>query len=320
MLRVTLAEPELVPFWKAIDRLARTARLRYNFVVPEAPGDSVTALRLYDGGRPPEENPAYVGPFRIHVDHIRYRDEARLVRGADGRIRRAGNPKLDIHVMIRGEPRLRIGQDDLPRRVEIRDDRGRPVTGQLFPGQEKPLDWGFTQLAMVPELSINFWGYELAAPAGAAMRLKSLEAMVRVAVEAPQPDSLVIPLEGAVDRSFRQGDLTLEVIDVSSGPKAPASIDLSARLDGGRTFPGLMSPLNRWTYWAGGLVELRDGRGRPVPWTPGPPPPGHSASRATLRIVADAQSAPPAEVRYSGLMRTIVEVPINLGEISVLER
>jgi hypothetical protein len=319
-IRVTVQEPGPVPFWKAIDRLARTARLQYNFAVPQTPGDSVTTLRLVHPGQPPEETPSYSGPFRIHAYKLRYHDDARLVRGADGKIRRAGNPKLDIHVMIKGEPRLRIGQDDLPRRVEIRDDQGRPVTYQPFPGEEKPLDWGFRHVVMVPELSINFWNYELAAPAGAEMRLKSLKATARLAVAASRPDPLVIALDHATGRTFRQGDLAVDVIDVRIGPDGARSIDLAAQRDGGRPFFSLTSPLRSWTYWAGGLIEVHDARGDPMEWTVGPAPPGASATRTTLRILPRDRAAPPAEIRYDGLMRTIVDVPIELNDIPVLER
>ena len=319
-MRVTLQEPGPVPFWKAIDGLANAAGLQYNLIPPKEHGDPETRLRFYDGGRLAEESPRYVGPFRIHVHRIRYHDEARLVRGPGGKVRREGHPKVDLHVMLRGEPRLRIGQDDQPRRVEILDDRGRPVVKDDFPGEEKPLDWGFTELAMVPELSINCWGYELAAPATDGARLKSMKATVRIAVEAQRPDPLAIPLEGAKGRTFRQGPLAVEVLDVRPGPEPPPAIDLAAKLDGGRPFPRLMAPVNSWVYWAGGRVEVLDAHGERMAWAARFVPKMPSDPASTIQISPQDRGERPVEIRHRGLMRTIIEVPIELTDIPILER
>ena len=319
-MRVTLQEPGPVPFWKAIDGLARAAGLRYNLIPPQEPGDPETRLRLYDGGRLSEESPTYIGPFRIHVYRTRYHDEVRLVRGPGGKFRREGRPKVDLHVMIRGEPRLWIGQDDLPRRVEIRDDQGRPVVKNDLAGEEKPLDWGFIHLSTVPELSINFWNYELAAPATDGSRLKSMKAWVRIAVEAQRPDPLAIPLEGAKGRTFRQGSLAVEVLDVRPGPEPPPAIDLAARLEGGRPFPRLMSAVNNWVYWAGGRVEVLDAHGERMAWTARFVPEGPSDLASTIQILPRVRGESPVEIRHSGVMRTIIEVPIEQEDIPILER
>jgi hypothetical protein len=127
-------------------------------------------------------------------------------------------------------------------------------------------------------------------------------------------------LEGARGRTYRQGDLAVKVLDVRPGPESPPSIDLVAQLDGDRPFPSLRSPVNSWTYWAGGRIEVRDARGDRLAWRAGPPPPGGSEIRPTLRIRSEDRASHPAEIRYQGLMRTIAEVPIELNDIPILER
>ena len=318
-VRVTLEEPRPVPFWQAIDRLSRLARSQFNFGTSEQSGVSETELRLWFLGNPPEDQPSYVGPFRISMSQLRYHDESRLVRGADGKVRRSGRPKLELSVGIRGEPRLRIGQDDFPRRIEILDNEGRPVTHEPLPGEDRPLNWGFTQLFMVPELSINFWNYEMAAPATGDLRLKSLKATVKLAIEGRRPDPLVIPMADARGRTFRQGSMSVEVTDVLNQPGKRPEIELAARFGDFRAVPVLQAPHNNWIYWAGGVIEVRDARGEPIAWKSGPLAGNLEDDRPRLRIVLDADSHP-AEIRYYGLMRTIAEVPIELTDIPILGR
>ncbi len=315
-VRVTLEEPQPVPFWQAIDRLSRQARSQYNFATSERSGVSETVLRFSFPGDPPEDRPSYVGAFRISISQLRYHDESRLVRGDDGKVHRSGRPKLDLSVYIRGEPRLRIGQDDLPRRVEILDTEDRPVTHELFPGEDRPLNWAFTQLVMVPEQSINFWNYQMAAPATGDLRLKSLKATVKLAIEGRRPDPLVIPLADSRRRTFRQGSLDLEVTDVRDEPGRRPEIELAARFGDFRAARTLQAPYNDWIYWAGGVVEVRDAQGEPMTWKAGPLAANPADDRARLRIVPDADTHP-AEIRYYGLMRTIAEVPIELSDIPI---
>jgi hypothetical protein len=78
--------------------------------------------------------------------------------------------------------------------------------------------------------------------------------------------------------------------------------------------------VNSRIYWAGGLVEVRNARGDCLEWTADRPPPRDSESRATIRIQPREGAAPASEIRYYGLMRTIVEVPIELNDIPILER
>ncbi len=295
---------------------SRLAGLQYGFTPSERSGVSETVLRFWFADDPTEDHPTYVGPFRINVSRIRYHDESRLVRGADGKVHRSGRPKLELSLRIRGEPRLLIGQDDLPRGVEILDSEDRPITHAVFPGEDRPLNWGFTQLGMVPDQYLNFWNYEMAAPATGDLRLKSLKATVKLAIQGRRSDPLVIPLADAKGRTFRQGSLAMEVIDVRDVPLRGPEIELAARFGDFRAARKLVAPYNPWIYWAGGVVEVRDARGEPISWMSSPLPANPADDRARLRIFPELGTHP-AEIRYYGLMRTIAEVPIELSDIPI---
>lgn len=309
-LRITLTEPEPVPFWQAIDRLAHVARLQYNFAIASRPGEPVVGLRLFHPGQPPSEPVTYYGPFRISLRSIRAHNQAQPA----GAIKRNGAPRWDVHLKIMGEPRMKIGMDDVSRHMKIVDDRGRSYASPLGSGPDMPLNWGFKHLNTVPEVDENLSNLETSSPGPPGKSLMTIKGTVRIAVEARRADPIVIPIPGGGDRTYTKENVMLEVLDVRLQAGRRPVIDLAARPDPAAPAPSRMFDVES-TYWAGGQIEVVNAQGKPIAWVPGQPPAPRAGFSTTLRILPDDRADPPAQVRFHGLTRTILEVPYVLKDV-----
>jgi WD40 repeat protein len=110
-----------VPFWEALDRLCREARLVYT----QRDGQS---LRLTAGVLPRSELLAYAGPFRIQADRWSYQRVLPLPEKDP-----TSNEFLHLQLLLLGEPHAPVVGVGWPRILEARDADGQSRVPTVLP-------------------------------------------------------------------------------------------------------------------------------------------------------------------------------------------
>ena len=147
--------------------------------------------------------------------------------------------------------------------------------------------------------------------------IKTLRGAIPLKINARQPDPLVVPLAGATGKAFDKGDLHLVVHEIHSDPNnRQRQIELSVRQT--RTV-GLPSPDD-----AQGQdfdtrpdrhqqnIEVRDARGRVLPWIQTSV--DLESSRITLTMTGLAGTEP-SELRYYHLTESELNVPFRFDDV-----
>lgn len=202
--RITLHEPKPVPFWKAVDRLCQTGRFQYN-LGSDAGGASVSLFRGETSGPASDHGAFRVQLVAILLDH-RYRwlhlgSDASLPRTARDEDR--DNSFIRLQVMV--EPRMMIRNDDPLRNLSVIDDLGQSLLAADPDSRQDHHDFGLTPTAYVV-------GQVPLEPAGRPGRMiRKLRGIAPVVVARRRPEPLVIPLAGAVGRSYRSDESLLTI-------------------------------------------------------------------------------------------------------------
>ncbi len=254
--RVTLREPQPVPFWKAIDRLCEVGQLscEYQGMAPRVPG--VSQPRLVLAYQPePSIQPGYNhGPFHFNVVSLFYQSQVYFHSPARMRVQlRAGARGLDAVAGKGAAPPADPSAAGVPGPGGAKNAGLGPVSIVQF----------HVQLQIVPEPrmsisqagplqlleAVNELGHSLLPAArddgrapgptfmmrgsmpGAAANLtahlhrpetpgkliKTLRGTVEVSVTSPRSDPLVIPLEGAAGKAFQDDDRRVVVNAIDRG-------------------------------------------------------------------------------------------------------
>ena len=256
--RITLTEPQPVPFWKAIDRLCEAGRLTLQYRITTLPGQGVPQPGLVLLSLPePLHQPGYNhGPFRCNVVSLSYtshvtfnaanrmRAQIRLgVRGAAGVAnQKAARPPADqlpatpgpggaenVNVggaasrMVQFLVQLQIVPE--PRMTLAPAAKIQLVEAVDELGHSLLPAEGDDERALGP---MSTAGFAIGASANLTIRLhrpeapgkliKTLRGTVEVAVAAPRSNPLVIPLEGAAGKTFQNDDRRVVVNSIDTDP------------------------------------------------------------------------------------------------------
>lgn len=273
--RVTLDARAPVPFWEVVDRLTAAARL-IRTVAPSGPASvSRTHVQFMAGSAPrlaafpsagqaDEGLVAYVGPFRVGpvVVHEHF-DRVFL----PGRLPTTGEapPPVPFYVEIplMAEPNLLAAQVGPLRRVEAVDDAGRSLLdpklrGEVPAGLSMAGNHGPPRSLRVPLVRAD-------GPSKSLARLRG--ALPLEVARRPAAPTLVVPLEGASGKTFRDGDVAITVREYRADPSGPAVVRLTARLEGprGAADPGApgLAGARLWSIYQD-QIDLADAQSRPV--------------------------------------------------------
>jgi hypothetical protein len=306
--RVTLREPGPLPFWDALDRLCREARLHFEVGPRLAPGvgEPTLGVELADGVEPGASWNS--GPFRVELVSLDYQRH-RQVKGAPrGPEPPGASEQFQAQVLIQAEPRLLIAPAGPLRLIEAVDDRGQslalPAEGEA--GDEPSFDF-----APVAPLHA---GVELKYPERPGRWIRRLRGTIPLVVAARQAEPLVIPLADAGGKTFRRGDLTVSVGSIRPEPnEAQTLIDLTFERGGapGATGTGPVVP----SLFLEQQVEVRDGRGRPFVLFPQETTVHGGEVRMTLALSPSDGASAPAQLRYYGLTRARAEVTFEFADV-----
>ena len=347
--RITLEAPRELPFWEAIDRLCEAGQLRYDLHPTGRFGLAKGRFLLYAGSGGTSIS-SDSGPFRVRVVGLHStfeRDFVAATRPLAGAPRsprpRPGDRDLTIRMAVIPEPGLAIRQVGPPTMLEAVDDRGRSL---LPPDGNGAPDYAARVSNQVPSLNgssgFDTWA-SVRLPDQSDRSIRRLRGSIPAVVVAHSSRPIVIPLEGAAGKSFRNDEATVSVIEVDrnaengvtvevevipNGPAPPES-DLWTRRgppDFATLRMGQGELLNR--------LELLDARGRELDmsWNQ-----GHGrdwmASQRRVRLTPAVlhQNPPPdpaggfqqpiatkpvpVELRYYGLVQTVTSIPFDFHDV-----
>jgi hypothetical protein len=328
--RVTLSEPEPLPFWQVVDRLCATAGLHADLEAHGLSNRGGTTLGLASRANQPLYPTSDHGPFRISLIELEFRHRVGYAtvptRRPPARAEQPRPPALAARprattsvqclarLQVMAEPRLGLSQNGPLQLLEANDDHGN----SLLPPAAMPVSLtpAAGYLGSSCRSSLNLQA-PLRRPDNPGTTISVLRGTVPLRVVARRPNPLIVPLASAAGRTFEHGDLHVAVHEVRSEPNTRhRQIELTVRVDRPDAQPGgdAVSSVD-----AGARVdalehhlEVIDDRGEPLPWVQTTV--DVEASRVTLTIAGPA-GGEPREVRCYGLAETTVTVPFTFRDI-----
>jgi hypothetical protein len=329
--RITLRDSEPLPFWKAIDRLCAGASLQNDLELRGISNSASPTLALSDRMTRPHHPVSDHGPFRVSLVGLEFqRHVGFAILPPRPRGNRAGREPVRAHepafpqplpvtseqcsiqFQITAEPRLGANQDGPLQILEARDDNGNSLVAAAH-GNSLTQQGGYLGGTCSSVVHVRA---PLIRPDHPGRTIKALRGFVPLRVTSREPDPLVVPLAGAVGKSFDKGDLHVAVHEVRFDPNTQQrQIQLSLR----ESHADGLAPADERGVQDGGRpdqyqqnLELLDAHGQALPWYQTTI--DVEASRITVTM-ADRAGAEPSELRYYGMTETTMNVPFAFTDI-----
>jgi hypothetical protein len=336
--KVTLREPEPVPFWKAIDLVCDAAQIQHNPQLHGIAGPREPTFALTDGTVRSVTPNFDHGPFRVSLLGIHYQRDLNYagsgLGGAGGfgpppgiprpapspsRNRGRINPVTSVQftasLMVAAEPRLCISQSGALQVTEAVDDLGNTLTAQAGGG---PVVNRFAGYFGVMNGSVLQLQAQLHRPAAPGQTIKKLRGTVPLSISSRRPDPLVVPLNQAVGKRFANPDVELTVHNLRPMPNGPQMLlELTVK---GNDRAGAQENADADAFGDVYRVETHrlqleiiDSRGLLVPWFPSGL--DSDTSRLTLTLTNLPAGGSIKELRYYTLTRASVNLPFEFSDI-----
>ncbi len=330
--RVTLREPNPLPFWEMLDRLGAVGQVRHDPGIRPSPGDRVPVFRLKAGSSSFPKS--FSGPFRVNLVSIHRGHEVAFgpEEGADdGEEEEPDVERFEVQVQVFAEPHLMIGLNGPPKELKARDDFDQDL---VPPPPEPSDDMDAPDDAPMPviergdgrlpgALSIVQLPIALKAPDRPGTTIERLEWFIPLRVATRRPDPLVVNLAAASGKTFKNDEVTLKFPDgpLQRSPRAAIGVFVKPAnkpdLPAAETEPPPPDfPAPRPVDTLQNRIEILDREGRPLYWTLRDREPTEEGDvRVTLVLSIRNGNAEPAELRYYGLTHAAVEVPFKFAKI-----
>ncbi len=346
--RVTLRQPDPIPFWKAVDRLCDAAQLQYNLASNGLVGPREPTFPLNDGTLRTITPNSDHGPFRVSLVSVDYERHVNYgIPGAGfgagagfgpgpGFRPQVGNPpplrrpqvmppprlypitnsQFSAHLMVAAEPRLSLSQVGTLQVLEAVDNRDNSL---ILSGNAAPTIHRMPGYFGMMNGSVLQLQAQLQRPAMAGETIKKLRGIIPLTVSSRRPDPLIVPLDQGTGKRYENPDVELTVHDIRTQPNSRQTIielslksnergTTSAEHGDGDIFRDVYPDSQRLQ------LEILDSRGQVVPWSPFPSGDSES-SHVTLTVMNLSASAPLKELRYHTLTRATVSIPFEFHDI-----
>jgi hypothetical protein len=335
-LRVSVQEPNPLPFWKAVDRLCHVASLQSDIEMAghSARGEAILCLKdrspIGRSDLPTSDH----GPFRVGLVELDFHSRVgfapappRLPRNPGGRPgANRGNfavarpmpvttVKCSAQLELMAEPRLGVIQCGPPRILEARDDLDNSLLAENQRSMMLNRDLTFLTGTCTSVIQLNV---PLSRPENPGRSIKTLRGEVPLRVSARRPDPLIVTLAGAGGKTFVQEGIRLTIHDVRIGANSRGrQIDLSVRDERTDGAPAtddspLHNPSSRLDSHQQN-IEILDAQNRPLSWLQTDVE--MESSRLTLSLTSSAAAGEPKELRYYRLTETVVNVPFAFADV-----
>ena len=222
---VTLEAPEPVPFWEAIDRIARGAGIQYRLVEFGDTGAANLGLNFEGDGAPP--GPAsYSGPFRVGLRGVYERRQDKIASRKFGRsANQNGDPgeadpmRLDpldggsffAEIELAAEPGLVCRRDGPIRTVDAVDEMGRSLYAHRDENPRQAvqafasIDGGLAPMVRIP--------LRRTGQTAGSKTIKRLRGLIPVEIgQLQEKPAIAIPLGSSEGKTFRGGGAEFRVL------------------------------------------------------------------------------------------------------------
>jgi hypothetical protein len=344
--KVTLREPEPVPFWKAIDRLCDAAAVQPYPQLHGIAGPREPTFALTDGtSRAPTPNYDH-GPFRVSLLGVHYQRDvtfsappaagaagfvppnreprsARQLRPSGGsrpapapaRLNPVISEQFTAHLLVAAEPRLCISQTGALQLLEAVDDRGHSLIAQDGGGPVANRFAGYFGVMSGPVIQLQV---QFQRPENPGRTIKKLRGVIPVSVCSRSPEPLVVPLDQGAGKRFANDDVEVTLQGIRKTTNPPQTfLELSVKSN---DRPGAADNGDADAF--GDVyradthrqqLEILDARGRPVTWFPSGV--DSETSRLTLTLMNLPANAALKELRYYTLTRATLDLPFEFTDI-----
>jgi hypothetical protein len=334
--RVTLRQPDPLPFWNAIDQLCDAAQLQYNLSMHGTIGAREPMFSLNDGAMRTITPNSDHGPFRVSllsVDYERHISYSSVGVGSGFRpqmgkaaarrpatvVPSRANPvtveQCTAQLVVAAEPRLSLSQAGALQVLEAVDDRNNSL---LASGHSGSVFNPFPNYLGVMNGSVVQLQAQLHRPALAGETIKKLRGSIPLSVSSRRPDPLVVPLDGANGKRFENPDVELTIHEIRTMPTThqtvlelsvkPKDHGTAAERPDSDAFVDAYRPDTQRLQ-----LEIVDSRGQTVPSFPSRV--DSETSRLTLSVNNLPTSTTLKELRYYTLTRATVSVPFEFKDI-----
>jgi hypothetical protein len=314
--RVTVRASGPLPFWEAVDRLGRAGHVRHD---PGPRDDELTrdrraaTIHLVDGD--PPAFTAYCGPVQIHLFAThRHRDVNFEVDGVSRVPQRSATVTVEVQAFA--EPGRFLNPNGWPR-LEAVDERGRAIAPQPGGGGEQPARRGNSWLTP-GWISLLHWHLPLGLPGLPVLSPLKLRGVLPVVISSRRPDPLVIPLVGAVGKTFRQGPRVVRIEKVFGQGPNTTEFDLTVSegvIPPDRTRVSAGAETDYIGDFLTNRIEFEDAEGHALRWLLL----GDLAASTTNDEIGVQTFvtgvAPPARLVVYRLHRYATEIPFEFGDV-----
>jgi hypothetical protein len=337
-MKVTLREPEPVPFWKAVDLLCDAAVLQHNPDLHGIAGPREPTFALTDGSSRTVTPNFDHGPFRVSLRGIHYQRDLQFAaigaRGAAGfgppagnfrpsrlpdpprdRFNPVTNVQFTASLMVAAEPRLCISQNGTLQVAEAVDDRGNSL---IAPTSAGPVVNRYAGYFGVMNGSVLQLQAQLHPPEALGKTLRKFRGSIPLSISSRRPDPLVVPLNQGVGKRFANADAEMTIHTIRPMTNAPQTLlELSVK-----TNERAGSPDHGDADAFGDVyrvdthrlqLEIVDSRGQLVPWFPSGI--DSESSRLTLTLTNLPANGSLKELRYFTLTRATVNLPFEFTDV-----
>ncbi len=339
--RVTLRSDRPLPFWSAVDRLAEAADVGFDLSGRTVTNGNHPVLTLSPNAARPPGLMSDHGPFRVNLMSLHYQRDLSFVgragvqgpmlpgmgmatpppsvtTGADGR---TIAEQFTIRLQAAAEPRLSLQQSGPLRLTAAVDDLGQSLLPPAGPLPASGL--------MIAHYTSNGPGtlqfqVALRRPEQPGRVIRLLRGVIPAAVATRRAEALVVPLDAAAGKTFRNDDATLVVRDLkpmnpNAGPATPYVLELSINARPSRTVAAPEAPagLDTWLPRAdlGTLqLEVLDASGREMTWFVTESRPNGDDVWYSLTTNGGGKG-PPATLRYHGTVRANADIPFEFRDV-----
>lgn len=208
--RITLREPEPLPFWTALNRLCEAGRFQSNL------GSGAIFLFRGEVAGPTSDH----GAFRVLLEEIFYNGRYRRLHLQGDHTSRPidrdeDRAKSYIGLNVLAEPRMMIRNDGPLEHLEVLDEKGQSLVPANPAAAQRRYDSDYTTAAYV-------LGQVPLEPVKAAGRtIQRLKGVAPVAVAARRSNPLVVPLAGSTGKPFRSAEAIVTIRSVAKVKSNP---------------------------------------------------------------------------------------------------
>ena len=337
-LKVTLRQPEPVPFWKAVDLLCDAAQLQPSPGLNGIGGPREPTFALTDGAARALTPNSDHGPFRVSLQGIHYQRDlnygaqglgtgvgvgqpggaprpARVATPPRPRINPVTSVQFTAQLLVAAEPRLFISQNGALQVTEAVDSRGNSLTAPEG-GRVVNRFAGYFGLTNASVLQLQA---QLHRPAAPGETIKKLRGVIPLLISSRGPDPLIVPINpGSVGKRFANADVEVTLHVIRSMPSAPQTqLEISVKanerpgsVENGDSdaFGDVYRPdMHRQQ------LEILDSRSRLASWFPSGV--DSETSRLTLTLPTSPAAGSLKEIRYYTLTRATLNVPFEFADI-----